>query len=93
MPCAWSYGEIATRLQAGATDHPVYRTWLGFFASDEYAALVERMKGELEALARRGADQAHMKETFKTGARLELGFWEMAHGLEQWPDVLCRAAA
>ncbi len=46
MPCAWSYGEIATGLRADAADHPVYGAWLAFFASDEYADLVERMKGE-----------------------------------------------
>lgn len=93
MPCAWSYGEIATRLRPDATDHPVYGTWLGFFASDEYSDLVERMKQELDALARRdGADRARLSETFKTGARLELGFWEMAYGLEQWPDVAVATA-
>jgi thiaminase/transcriptional activator TenA len=94
MPCAWSYGEIAARLQADSTDHPVYGDWLGFFAGPEYAALVERMKDELDALARReGAEQARLSETFKTGARLELGFWEMAYGLEQWPDVAVAAAS
>ena len=94
MPCAWSYGEIAARLGADSTDHPVYGAWLGFFAGEEYAALVERMKDELDALARReGADRARLSETFKTGARLELGFWEMAYGLEQWPDVAVAAAS
>jgi thiaminase/transcriptional activator TenA len=88
MPCAWSYGEIATRLAAGASEHPVYATWLAFFAGDEYAALIERMKGELDALARRdGATAAQLTETFRHGARLELGFWEMAYGLEQWTDL------
>lgn len=94
MPCAWSYGEIATRLRADSTDHPVYGAWLGFFASEDYAALVERMRDELEALARReGAERARLSETFRTGARLELGFWEMAYGLEQWPDVAVAAVS
>jgi thiaminase/transcriptional activator TenA len=93
MPCAWSYGEIAARLGADSTDHPVYGAWLGFFASERYAELVERMKDELDGLARReGADRARLSETFRTGARLELGFWEMAYGLEQWPDVAVAAA-
>ena len=57
-------------------------------AGDEYAALIERMKGELDALARRdGATAAQLTETFRHGARLELGFWEMAYGLEQWTDL------
>ncbi len=93
MPCAWSYGEIAARQGADSTDHPVYGAWLGFFASEEYAELVKQMKDELDALARRdGTERARLSETFKTGARLELGFWEMAYGLEQWPDVAVAAA-
>ncbi|MFN8217890.1 MAG: thiaminase II [Solirubrobacterales bacterium] len=93
MPCAWSYGDIARRLQGEAVDHPVYAKWLAFFASDEYSELVERMKAELDALARReGTDPAHLSETFRNGARLELGFWEMAYGLEQWPDAAAVAA-
>jgi thiaminase/transcriptional activator TenA len=88
MPCAWSYGEIARGLQADAADHAVYGQWLAFFASDEYEELVEEMKRELDALARRdGFDALRLGETFRAGARLELGFWEMAYGLEQWPDV------
>ena len=94
MPCAWSYGEIAAGLVAGASDHPVYAAWLAFFAGDEYAALIERMKGELDALARRDAAAAEpLTETFRNGARLELGFWEMAYGLEQWADLDATAPA
>ena len=52
------------------------------------------MKDELDGLARReGAERARLSETFRTGARLELGFWEMAYGLEQWPDVAVAAAS
>ncbi len=88
MPCAWSYGEIAAQLQANSADHPVYGTWLGFFASAEYAELVEQMKGELDALARRErVPVAELSETFRAGTRLELGFWEMAYEMKQWPDV------
>jgi thiaminase/transcriptional activator TenA len=94
MPCAWSYAEIATGLLDAASDHPVYATWLAFFASDEYAALIERMKDELDALARReGAGAERLAETFRNGARLELGFWEMAYTLEQWPDLELAPAA
>lgn len=94
MPCAWSYGEIAAALPPGAgAEHPVYGTWIAFFASDAYAELVERMKSELDALARRdGAGFAQLSETFRTGARLELGFWEMAYALEQWPDLAVATA-
>ncbi len=89
MPCAWSYGEIASALPREAEQaHPVYGAWIGFFAGDAYAALVQGMKDELDALAaREGADVDALEETFTMGARLELGFWEMAYTLEQWPDL------
>jgi thiaminase/transcriptional activator TenA len=88
MPCAWSYGEIAAALLDGASSHPVYTAWLAFFASAEYAALIERMRDELDALAARdGAPTGRLAEIFRNGARLELGFWEMAYGLEQWTDL------
>jgi thiaminase/transcriptional activator TenA len=93
MPCAWSYAEIATELQPGASDdHPVYTAWLAFFAGQAYAELIERMKDELDALAGKGeAGFEQLSETFRNGARLELGFWEMAYTLEQWPDVAVAA--
>ncbi|MBS1887982.1 MAG: thiaminase II [Actinobacteria bacterium] len=93
MPCAWSYGEIAASLDLAANDHPVYRNWVAFFAGDEYAEVVERMKAQLEAFAAvAGFDEGLLLETFKNGARLELGFWEMAYTLEQWPDLTLDAS-
>ena len=93
MPCAWSYQEIAAALpRAGAAAHPVYGAWIGFFASEEYAQLVERMRAELDELAERdGAAAQDLEPTFTMGARLELGFWEMAYSLEQWPDAVLAA--
>jgi thiaminase/transcriptional activator TenA len=93
LPCAWSYGEIAAALpRAGADAHPVYGAWIGFFASDEYAGLVKRMRAELDDLAaREGAAVEDLEPAFTMGARLELGFWDMAYSLEQWPDVAVAA--
>lgn len=88
MPCAWSYGEIARGLRAVDAGHPIYSDWIGLFASDTYAELVERMKADINALAARGAaDESRLADTFRNGVRLELGFWRMAYELEQWPDA------
>jgi thiaminase/transcriptional activator TenA len=88
MPCAWSYGEIARGLDLSSNEHPVYRKWVEFFASDEYDELIKKMKLELESFAEDApADERHLVELFKNGARLELGFWEMAYSLEQWADL------
>ncbi len=93
MPCAWSYGEIACGLDLSGNDHPVYCKWVSFFAGDEYSQIVERMKGQMEEYARISpASEDHLVELFKNGARLELGFWEMAYTLERWPDVSPRTS-
>ena len=52
MPCAWSYGEIAARLRAEIRPHPVYSSWVGFFDSDEYRALLADMRAQLDAMGR-----------------------------------------
>jgi thiaminase/transcriptional activator TenA len=88
MPCAWSYGEIASGLDLESNDHPVYRKWVSFFADDEYSTIVEKMKGQLESFAAANPpNEDHLIELFRNGARLELGFWEMAYNLEQWADL------
>ncbi|MBS1878841.1 MAG: thiaminase II [Actinobacteria bacterium] len=93
MPCAWSYGEIAAGLDLDANDHPVYRSWIAFFASDEYAEIVDGLKAKIESFAAAGRfDEGLLLETFRNGARLELGFWEMAYTFEQWPDLTLEAS-
>lgn len=93
MPCAWSYGEIACGLDLESNDHPIYRKWISFFASDEYSEIVERMKGQMESFAETApAGEERLVELFKNGARLELGFWEMAYTLEQWNDLAVEAS-
>ena len=89
MPCAWSYGEIARKLIGDAAPHPVYNAWLSFFASPAYAELIAGMQRDLDALAaQRDAEVPRLAAVFRTGARLERGFWDMAYGLERWPDTL-----
>ncbi len=88
MPCAWSYGDIATRLDAVA-DHPVYADWVAFFASSRYNDLVADMRTQLESMAADASptQQDALSAIFQMGARLEWGFWEMGYTLAQWPDV------
>lgn len=94
MPCAWSYGEIASGLDLEANHHPVYSKWIAFFASEEYDGIVARMKDKLNSFAGSNTvDEDHLIDLFRNGARLELGFWEMAYTLEQWPDLTLDAAA
>jgi thiaminase/transcriptional activator TenA len=97
VPCTWSYGDIGSALLAEGLvhDHPVYAEWIRFFGEPGYEAVVARMRGDLERLAA-DADAAtveRLSDLFRTSVRLERGFWDMAYGLEHWPDVRARWSA
>lgn len=78
LPCTWSYGAIGRKLSPGAAEHPVYRDWVAFFAGDQYSAVVERMRADLDRLS--GAVPLEpLQVIFGTGVRLERGFWDMAY--------------
>jgi thiaminase/transcriptional activator TenA len=82
LPCTWSYGDIATRLAPGAP-HPIYADWIAFFAGDEYSEVVERMRRDTDQLVGQ-AELEPLADIFRTGVRLERGFWDMAFGLADW---------
>ena len=90
LPCAWSYVEIAARLEPAAASNEVYAGWVRFFRSPEIVEMVASMRRDFDALSRDGAlgarRRAELSRTFATSSRLEYGFWEMAYRLEQWPD-------
>ena len=85
LPCTWSYGEIGQRLAAAAAEHPVYRAWLEFFAGDAYAAVVARMRSDVDELAAR-AEPAGLQSIFRTGVRFERRFWDMAYAMSARPE-------
>jgi thiaminase/transcriptional activator TenA len=91
VPCTWSYGDIASSLAAEGVvhDHPVYAEWIRFFGEPAYGEVVARMRADLEgaATAAGEAELARLSAIFTTSTRLERAFWDMAYGLEHWPDV------
>ena len=92
LPCTWSYGEIAENLLGDVEKHPVYAEWIRFFGSPDYGEVVSTMQADFERLAARAEDVPieALSELFTLGARLEAAFWDMAYGLEHWPDVRAR---
>jgi thiaminase/transcriptional activator TenA len=91
VPCTWSYGDIASSLAAEGVvhDHPVYAEWIRFFGEPADGEVVARMRADLEgaAAAAGEAELARLSAIFTTSTRLERAFWDMAYGLEHWPDV------
>ena len=88
VPCAWSYGEIASRRRDQIVEHPVYAEWVRFFTSPDYAGVVERMQADFEWLvASDDVPFERLSFLFTTAVRLERGFWDMAYAREHWPDL------
>lgn len=80
LPCAWSYGEIARQHIDTSVEHPVYREWFEFFASEEYADLEAGMRRRMDDDVA-GLDQAQhdrLVGIFGDATRLEQEFWDMA---------------
>ncbi len=85
MPCAMSYGDIARSLGQVAP-HPIYSEWVGFFASDDYAAVVAPLVEALDAMPA-PEDEAALQDIFTTAVRFERAFWDMGYSSAQWPDL------
>lgn len=88
-PCVWSYAVIARELAPKSVEHPIYSDWLRFFAGEGYTGAVEARTAALDVLITPlpKAQIARLSRLFTTGTRLELLFWNMAYGLEHWPDL------
>lgn len=90
LPCAWSYGEIARTHAPTAVQHPVYTQWLAFFASDDYAAVVDRLivAFDRDLATASEAKRERLAELFVTGCRMERQFWDQAFARSHWPDLV-----
>ena len=83
LPCTWSYGAIAQEVYPTASDHPIYREWLGFYAGPQYSEVVENMRREIdERVVTATADEhERLSAIFTTGVRFERDFWDMAYAV------------
>jgi thiaminase (transcriptional activator TenA) len=92
LPCAWSYVEIAERLEKnGTSTHEVYADWIAYFTLPVNVEMVASMRRDFDRLVLEGglgtAKRDELGQIFATSSRLERGFWEMAYTLERWPDL------
>lgn len=88
-PCVIGYREIGARLlaeQAGsALAKNPYREWIAMYGGDDYGAVAEAARAQLDRVAARrlGGDMPSaprwpaLCRTFATATRLEAGFWDM----------------
>jgi thiaminase/transcriptional activator TenA len=87
LPCYWIYWEVGKRLVAQGSPHPVYQRWIDAYASEQFAAAVQRV---LDAADRSTTDLPAsrldlIREHYQTASRYEWMFWDAAYRLEAWP--------
>ena len=86
-PCVIGYGEIARALfddPATRLEGNPYCAWIDAYAGEDYQALANAARQQLDALARRRLSEARVPaliSTFRRATRLEAQFWQM--GLDQ----------
>ena len=84
LPCAWSYADIGSAHLDSTVEHPVYADWMRLFGGADYLDYVDRRRAAYDRFATR-ADarrRERLHDLFRTAARLEAAFWNMAYGEE-----------
>ena len=92
VPCTWSYGDIGSSLLAEGrrARPPCVRGVDPLLRRSGLPSDRRRDAGGLRAQWPADADEAtvaRLSEIFTMSTRLELGFWDMAYDLVQWPDA------
>jgi len=87
LPCAWGYVYIGQELAKG--DPPTdqrYADWITQYASPEFAAAADWLKGELDRAAAGAGEEKRQRlhDLFVLSSRYEWEFWEMCWNGEEW---------
>ena len=91
LPCAAGYVEIAQRLrEGGLPEHPHYRDWIETYTDPEMLAVVDWLAARMDAFGANAGGEARARwhELYRTSARFELLFFEMAWKQESWPELV-----
>jgi thiaminase/transcriptional activator TenA len=87
LPCYWIYWEVGRALERAGSPDPLYRRWIGTYASEEFGAVVRAVldvTNRVAAGAGPGGRDA-MRRHFVTTSRYEWMFWDMGWRQEAWP--------
>jgi thiaminase/transcriptional activator TenA len=87
LPCYWIYWEVGKELERAGSMDPLYRRWIGTYASEEFGAVVRAVIEATDETARGldGAGRDAMTRHFVITSRYEWMFWEMGLRREAWP--------
>jgi thiaminase (transcriptional activator TenA) len=87
LPCYWIYWEVGKELERAGSADPLYKRWIGTYASEEFGSVVRDVLTAADKVAERlrPAERDAMRGHFVTTSRYEWMFWDMGLRRETWP--------
>ena len=88
LPCYWIYWEVGKELERAGSADPLYKRWIGTYASEEFGAVVRAVLAAADQVAAglRSPERDAMRRHFITTSRYEWMFWDMGFRREAWPS-------
>ena len=88
LPCYWIYWEVGKELERAGSADPLYKRWIGTYASEEFGSVVRTVLAAAEQVASglRPPEREAMRRHFVTTSRYEWMFWDMGLRRETWPS-------
>jgi thiaminase/transcriptional activator TenA len=86
LPCYWIYQEVGKELKKRGSKSADYQRWIDQYSDPSYAEAVNQVLAMMNVEAQKmdSASRARAMELFKTSARYEYMFWDMAWRKEAW---------
>jgi thiaminase/transcriptional activator TenA len=86
LPCYWIYWEVGKELERAGSADPLYKRWIGTYASEEFGSVVRDVLAAADKVAERltTAEREAMRGHFVTTSRYEWMFWDMGLRREAW---------
>ncbi len=87
LPCYWIYWEVGKELERAGSADPLYKRWIGTYASEEFGSVVRAVLAAADQVAAglRPTEREAMRRHFVTTSRYEWLFWDMGLRRETWP--------
>ncbi|HZO39406.1 MAG TPA: thiaminase II [Methylomirabilota bacterium] len=87
LPCYWIYWEVGKELERAGSADPLYKRWIGTYASEEFGSVVRDVLAAADKVAEclTPAEREAMRGHFVTTSRYEWMFWDMGLRRETWP--------
>jgi thiaminase (transcriptional activator TenA) len=87
LPCYWIYWEVGKELERIGSADPLYKRWIGTYASEEFGSVVRAVLAATDQVAAglRPPERDAMRRHFITTSRYEWMFWDMGLRREGWP--------